>query len=73
MCGMSDHVEALALKVWCDGIFKTIRAITKFNYSYQSFNQIWSLMSNEYFDPSGDQNVISRIQAKVALKMNIQS
>jgi hypothetical protein len=63
MCGMSDRVEALALKVWREGILKMIRA-TEFNHSHQSLNQ--NMVIDEYCDPSGNQNVISRIQATIS-------
>jgi hypothetical protein len=63
MCGMSDRVEALALKVWREGVLKMIRA-TEFNHSFRSLNQ--NMVIDEYFDPSGNQNVISRIQATIA-------
>jgi hypothetical protein len=47
-CGMSESVEALAFKVWCDHIIDMVHS-AEFNY----YNQ------------SGNQNIISTIQAKV--------
>jgi hypothetical protein len=57
MCGMSDCVEALAFKVWCDNIIALIHSVIFFYIDNQ-------YIDNEYI-VNDNLHIIRRFQAKI--------